>query len=148
MGFINKHENRIAGYLLLIMTIFVIPSCRNFSNRADAAKKAKLSVSDTQTVVNKYKVTLIELGSTGCLPCKQMQFIMSSVEKKYGKDLKIEFYDVRTEEGKPFAAKYGITEIPAQIFLDDKNKEYFRHIGFFPEEGIVKILQMKGVKDN
>ena len=30
---------------------------------------------------------------------------------------------------------------------DDKNgKEYYRHVGFFAEEELVKILQMKGVK--
>jgi hypothetical protein len=32
------------------------------------------------------------------------------------------------------------------VFLDETGKEYYRHIGFFPEEDLVKILQMKGVK--
>jgi thiol-disulfide isomerase/thioredoxin len=148
MGFIDKHEHKITGYLFLIMTIFVILSCRQNSNQAEAAKTAQVQTSEDKPVLNEYKVTLIELGSTGCLPCKQMQFIMSSVEKKYGKNVKIEFYDVRIEEGKPYASKYGISEIPAQIFLDEHSKEYFRHTGFFPEEGIVKILQMKGVNGN
>jgi thioredoxin 1 len=148
MRIINKRERRIALYIFLIMTIFGMPACRNNSNHSEAAKTAHVPASEDRTVMNEYKVTLIELGSTGCLPCKQMQFIMSSVEKKYGKDVKIEFYDVRTEAGKPYAAKYGISEIPAQIFLDEHSKEYFRHIGFFPEEGIVKILQMKGVTGN
>jgi thioredoxin 1 len=148
MGIINRHERRITAYIFLIITLFGIQACRNKSNQAEPSKTAQLSTPEDMPVMNKYKVTLIELGSTGCLPCKQMQFIMSSVEKKYGKDVKIEFYDVRTEEGKPLTVKYGINEIPAQIFLDEHNKEYFRHTGFIPEEGIVKILQMKGVTGN
>ena len=31
-------------------------------------------------------------------------------------------------------------------FLDENGKEYFRHVGFFPEEELVKVLQQKGVK--
>ena len=73
---------------------------------------------------------------------------MKSIEAKYGKDVKIEFYDVWTESGKPFGVKYGIESIPTQVFLDETGKEYFRHVGFFTEEELVKILQMKGDKMN
>ena len=36
--------------------------------------------------------------------------------------------------------------IPTQVFLDKDGKEYFRHVGYFPEEDVVTILKMKGVK--
>ena len=36
--------------------------------------------------------------------------------------------------------------IPTQVFLDLNGKEYFRHIGFFPEEDVVTVLKMKGIK--
>ena len=45
-------------------------------------------------------------------------------------------------------SKYGIKSIPTQVFLNETGKEYYRHVGFFPEEELVKVLQMKGVKMN
>jgi thioredoxin 1 len=77
-----------------------------------------------------------------------MQPVMKSIETKYSKDVKVVFHDVWTEAGKPYGVKYGIEAIPTQIFLDESGKEYYRHIGFFPEEELVKILQLKGVVAN
>jgi len=91
-------------------------------------------------------VTFIELGSVRCIPCQKMQVVMSSVEKKYGKQINTIFYDVWTKEGKPYAANYKINLIPTQIFLDKKGKEYFRHEGYFPEEELIKVLNKQGVK--
>jgi thioredoxin 1 len=94
----------------------------------------------------KYKVTFIELGSVRCIPCQKMVPIMESVEENYGDQVKVVFYDVWTPEGQPYGQKYGIKLIPTQVFLDENGEEYFRHEGFFPEEELVKVLQMKGVK--
>ena len=94
----------------------------------------------------KYKVTFVELGSVRCIPCQQMQPIMKSVEEKYGSQVKVVFHDVWTEAGAPYARKYGIQAIPTQVFLDENGQEYFRHVGFFPEEELVKVLQQKGIR--
>jgi thioredoxin 1 len=77
-----------------------------------------------------------------------MQAVMNAIETKYSNEVKIDFHDVWTDAGKPFGVKYGIEAIPTQIFLDEAGKEYYRHTGFFAEEELVKILQMKGVKAN
>lgn len=92
-----------------------------------------------------YKATFIELGSVRCIPCQKMQAVMKSIEKKYGKQVKIIFYDVWTPDGKPFALQYGINAIPTQVFLDEKGKEFFRHEGYFPEEELIKMLKTKGI---
>lgn len=92
------------------------------------------------------KVTFVELGSVNCIPCKKMQPIMKSIEEKYGEQVKVIFHDVWTDEGKPYAGKFGIKLIPTQVFLDEKGKEFFRHEGFFPEKEIDKLLNGKGVK--
>jgi thioredoxin 1 len=92
------------------------------------------------------KITFIELGSVKCIPCKQMQPIMKSVEEKYGTQIKVVFYDVWKEDQKRYATKYGIKLIPTQVFLDEKGKEFFRHEGFYPETEIDKLLQKKGLK--
>ena len=93
-----------------------------------------------------YKVTFIELGSVRCIPCQKMQAVMKSIEKKYGSQVKVVFHDVWTPEGKPFGEKYGIEQIPTQVFLDENGKEFSRHVGFFPEEDLVELLKSKGVK--
>lgn len=94
----------------------------------------------------KYKITFIELGSTRCIPCQQMQPVMKSVEEKYGKQVKVVFHDVWTDAGAPYGKQYNIEAIPTQVFLDENGKEFFRHVGFFPEEELVKVLKEKGVK--
>lgn len=112
----------------------------------DCSGQSSKAAEKTNHVAEKYKVTFIELGSVRCIPCQQMQPIMKSIEAKYGKYVKVVFHDVWTEAGAPYAKQYGIEAIPTQIFLDETGKEYFRHVGFFPETELVKVLQHKGVK--
>lgn len=91
------------------------------------------------------KITFIELGSVNCIPCKKMQPVMKSIEQNYAGDVKVVFYDVWTEEQKPFAKQYGIRLIPTQVFLDENGKEFFRHEGFYPEEEIRTLFKQRGV---
>ena len=98
-----------------------------------------------QTKDIKPQVTFIELGSVNCIPCKQMQPIMKSIEEKYGEQVKVIFYDVWKSDQKKYAQQYGIKLIPTQVFLDENGKEFFRHEGFYPEAEIDKLLQGKGL---
>jgi len=99
-----------------------------------------------QTSGVKPKVTFIELGSVNCIPCKQMQPVMKSIEEKYGEQVKVIFYDVWKQEQKKYAQQYGIRLIPTQVFLDENGNEFHRHEGFYPEAEIDKILKAKGLK--
>lgn len=94
---------------------------------------------------SRIKVTFIELGSVRCIPCKMMMPIMKEVEEKYGDEVKVIFYDVWTDAGRPYAEKYQIRAIPTQVFLDENGKEFFRHVGFFPREELFEVLKKKGV---
>ena len=94
----------------------------------------------------KPKITFVELGSVNCIPCKKIQPIMKSVEKKYGGQIKVIFYDVWQPDQKKYAQQYGIKLIPTQVFLDEKGKEIFRHEGYYAEEEIDKLLKSKGLK--
>jgi len=131
---VTKYLHRFSVVLLLLISILTTNNAQNSTQ--DMQKKK----------VPKYKVTFIELGSVRCIPCQQMQSVMKSVEKKYGSQVKVVFHDVWTPEGKPFGKQYGIEAIPTQVFLDENGKEFSRHVGFFPEEELIKVLQSKGVK--
>ena len=101
---------------------------------------------DKKQEVAKPQVTFVELGSTTCIPCKQMQPVMAAIEKKYGAQVKVVFYDVNKEENKKISEHYKVKLIPTQVFLDKDGKEFFRHQGFYPEKEIVKLLNGKGLK--
>jgi thioredoxin 1 len=123
--------------LIIIITAFV------FVQGCDA--QSKDNKSETASVT-KPKVTFIELGSVNCIPCKMMQPVMEAIEKKYGNQVKVIFYDVWTQEQKKYAQQYKIKLIPTQVFLDENGKEFHRHEGFYPEAEIDKLLQGKGLK--
>ena len=109
----------------------------------------QISVAQTQEVKkqeSKVKVTFIELGSVRCIPCRKMEAVLDSIREKFPEDVKVIFYDVWTKEGKPYAKQYGVESIPTQVFLDENGKEYYRHIGYFKESELVKILKLKKVK--
>jgi len=129
-----KTQKKLFLLFIMLTAIVINTDCSGQSSKAE----------DKGT--GKYKVTFIELGSVRCIPCQQMQPVMKSVEEKYGKDVKVVFHDVWTEAGAPYAKQYGIEAIPTQVFLDKDGKEFFRHVGYFPEEELVKVLQQKGVK--
>ena len=93
-------------------------------------------------------ITFIELGSVRCLPCKKMQPVMTSLEKKYGGQLEVVFYDVWQADQKAYASQYGIKLIPTQVFLDSTGKELMRHEGYFPEEEIDAFLVRYGLTPN
>lgn len=92
-----------------------------------------------------YQITFVELGSVNCIPCKKMQPIMSSIEKKYEGKVKVKFYDVWKADQKKYAEQYKIRLIPTQVFLDSKRNEIARHEGFFPEAEIEKIFAKHNV---
>lgn len=138
MLYIIEKMKRIT-LLLLMSGIFIT------ANAQEAIKKDLPTEIFKDTI--KYKVTFVELGSINCIPCKKMQVVMKSIEEKYGDQVKVEFHDVWTPAGKPYAVKYNIESIPAQIFLDENGKEYYRHKGFFPEEELIEVLKIKGVID-
>jgi thioredoxin 1 len=129
-------------YLFLAFTVLLnLLSCGRKTEREQGYEKKDTNSQSEQKV--QAKVTFIELGSVNCIPCKQMQPVMKSIEEKYKGQVKVVFHDVWKDK-KP-AQEYGIKLIPTQVFLDENGKEFFRHEGFYPEEEIDKLLQSKGI---
>ncbi len=141
----RKFNNKNISVILFFTTALFVSACGQNTSQGEKAKSPYQVSTNKMDTEKKYKVTFIELGSVRCIPCQQMQPVMKSIEAKYGKDVKVDFHDVWTDAGKPYGVKYGIEAIPTQVFLDETGKEYFRHVGYFPEEELVKVLQQKGV---
>jgi len=90
------------------------------------------------------RLSLIDFGSTGCVPCQMMEPILETLREKYKDKVNVLFINV-TEEP-ILASRYGIQSIPVQIFFDKDGKEVHRHVGFFPQSEIEKRLSDMGVE--
>jgi thioredoxin 1 len=124
---------------IFFLSIVLVLSALFFScSKTDGNSEVK-QTSSNETA----KVTFLEIGSVNCIPCKQMQPVMRSIEEKYKGQVKVVFHDVWKD--KEPAQKYGIRLIPTQVFLDENGNEFFRHEGFYPESDIDKLLQSRGV---
>jgi len=130
-------------YIYIIIFLVLLAIVFGFKNISDNNTEATLTQEDTTT--DEVKVTFVELGSVGCIPCDKMQPIMKEIEEEYKGQVKVVFHDVKTAEGKPYIKEFGIRAIPTQVFLDKDGNEYFRHLGFFAKDELIKVLKMQGV---
>jgi thioredoxin 1 len=132
----DKRRNKLKLiFVLLALLSISLYACKSEDNKIETNKPVK----DTTHA----KITFVELGSVNCIPCRQMQPVMRSIEEKFGSQVKIIFHDVWKDK-KP-AQEYGIQLIPTQVFLDENGKEFFRHEGFFAENEIINLFETKGI---
>ena len=123
--------------VILLASLLLLGSCSKPHSQSNSPSRAGNTLP---------KVTFIELGSVNCIPCIKMQVVMREIEREYGDQVMIVFYDVWTEAGKPYAQQYRIRVIPTQVFLDRDGNEYFRHEGYFPKGDLLQVLRLKGVQ--
>jgi len=84
------------------------------------------------------RASLVDFGSTGCVPCDMMAPILETLREKYKGKVNVLFVHVGEEP--ILASRYGVQSIPIQIFFDKTGKEVFRHVGFFAQEQIEEKL--------
>jgi len=97
----------------------------------------------TDSSPSKLKPMFIDLGSTTCIPCKQMEPVMESLRARYGEALIVRFINVN--ENHEAASEYDIQVIPTQVLIDSEGKEAFRHKGFWAEDEIIAKLEELGL---
>jgi thioredoxin 1 len=90
------------------------------------------------------RASLVDFGSTGCVSCEMMEPILETLRKKYKDKVNVLFIHVGEEP--ILASRYGIQSIPVQIFFDKSGKEFFRHVGFFPQDRIEAKISDMGSK--
>jgi len=91
------------------------------------------------------RVTFVELGSVNCIPCRAMQPVMRDLEKRFGDQIRILFYDVWQDDTP--ARTYNIRVIPTQVFLDQDGREFHRHEGFYSLAEIETLLRARGLRE-
>jgi thioredoxin 1 len=79
--------------------------------------------------------TLIDLGADKCQACKMMKPVLDDLKVQYQDQFHVIFYDVWQQPD--YARQYNIEMIPTQIFLDQNDKELFRHVGYISKEDIL-----------
>ncbi|MBC8385063.1 MAG: thioredoxin family protein [Candidatus Cloacimonetes bacterium] len=116
--------------MIILLTIMIFPFCFGEEIIVDS------------TAIQP-KITFLELGSKTCIPCRQMEKVLESIETKYGDQIEVIFHDVKKD--RDTAIKYKIKMIPTQVFLDEEGKEIHRNVGFYPEQKIDEFLQKQGL---
>lgn len=86
----------------------------------------------------KNTVTMVDLGSTSCVPCKLMEPILEQLREEYKGRAAVLFVDVTKD--RESARKFNIRAIPTQIFFDATGKEVWRHAGFLQKNVIIKKI--------
>lgn len=89
-------------------------------------------------------VTMVDFGASFCAPCKAMAPFLEKLEKEYKGKAAILVLDVG--KAPDLCERFGIIELPTQVFYNKEGKEILRHKGFMKEEDIVKQLKKMGVK--
>jgi len=109
---------------------------------------ATVGITDAPSQVSnipvKGMVTMVDLGSKECVPCKMMAPIIVELEKEYKNRAAIIFVDVWKQKDQ--SSQFEIRVIPTQIFFDREGKEVYRHEGFLDKDSIVNMLRTLGVQ--
>ncbi len=121
-------------FLLICIALLAKPAVKIQDMKSLSTKKSGI------------KITFLELGSKGCIPCTKMEPILEEISKKYAGQVEVIFYDLKKKENRHWQKKYGIKTIPTQVFLDADGKEIFRHIGFYPQNEIEVFLAKQSIK--
>ena len=83
-------------------------------------------------------VTVVDLGSKTCIPCRMMIPVLAEVEQEYKGRAAVVFIDV--VKYNELATQLGIRAIPTQIFFDRKGREVARHEGFMDKKTLADKL--------
>ena len=128
---------------LSLLALLAVVGALKFQSVRETPRKAMLESRAAGRIPVKGMVTMVDLGSDICIPCKLMAPIMEKVEKKYRGKAAVILIDVRKNQES--AKRFGIRAIPTQIFFDKQGKEVYRHAGFMSEAEIDQVFKKMGV---
>lgn len=90
------------------------------------------------------KPALIEFGAPDCPGCRRMAPVLAGLRRRLAGRCAIVSTNVRQEQ--MVASRYGIGNIPVQVFVDRTGREVSRHVGYLPERDLMARLAAIGVR--
>jgi thioredoxin 1 len=137
----NTTGKKLVGFAVIVLAITGLILGIVFGTDATgvADKRDESNQSGTS------RPTLIDIGSTSCFPCQQLQPVLAELRADYGSKVDVKFYDSwNTTAGANMAKKYNVTTIPTLIFLDADGKEVARMTGYQSYDVIVAKYRALG----
>lgn len=122
--FVSKKMKAQAGETILKSMPLLLDSAFNYEKNGE-----------------KYRLTFLEFGATGCISCRMMEKVMNEVKEKYPDKIKVKFINVLLPENQDMMKYFGIAAIPTQVLMDSTGKEVFRHTGYFSASDLENEFQ-------
>lgn len=116
---VSKKMKEQAGETILKSMVLLVDSAFNYEKNGE-----------------KYRLTFLEFGATGCISCRMMEKVMDEVKKKYPYKIKVKFINILLPENQDMMKYFGIAAIPTQVLMDFFGKEVFRHTGYFSNDDL------------
>lgn len=146
-------------FIVILLSILLVTSCQGKKEKPSSVENAPQNQTEAGEILSQSpsvegetdtKVSeqtrlpkLIDLGADKCIPCKMMAPILEELKQEYAGKLEVIFFDVWKDPKK--GREYGIRVIPTQIFYDTHGNEFYRNVGFFSKEDILKTFREKGM---
>jgi|WetSurMetagenome_2_1015567.scaffolds.fasta_scaffold96107_3 thioredoxin 1 len=89
------------------------------------------------------KPSVIQFDTATSPPGEMTRPFLESLQKKYPETLNVVFVNLGAEQ--ILGARYGIREVPTQVFFDKSGKEISRNAGMFNEEELAQQIAKIGV---
>lgn len=78
------------GLAIALLVTLALTGCGGSTGATDVST----TPAPTQSSGSTERVTFVELGSDSCVPCKEMRPVMDGIQKAFGDQVEIVFYDV------------------------------------------------------
>jgi thioredoxin 1 len=129
---------RLTGISLSAVLLFMFAGCPGEAETGSApVKPAAVQAPSAEGLPRMW-----DYGSEKCIPCKQMEEILTPMIGEYAGRVDIRIINIYEE--KEMAAEARIQIIPTQVFYDAAGKELFRHVGAYPRDSIVAKFKEYG----
>ena len=94
---------------------------------------------------NPGKPALYDFGRGMCIPCKEMEKVLTDIKGEYGDQVEVRL--VMMEKNEDLFKQYKIMLVPTQVFLDASGQEVDRHIGAWSKDEVInKLKELKFIR--
>lgn len=140
MRYSHTHRGAIQRIMLSTLIMIVATSKNSLAQQPDTIRStASLNSATFTKVLTNGRYSLIEFGGRRCIPCRQMQPILTDLNTNHASSVNI--FNVYVDEERDLSRNYRISLIPTQIIFDRTGKEITRHVGYWEKENLIAELR-------